>query len=211
MADAMLSSIATFHMTKIIVSDPTKFMFNGSIPETINQLRGGRSRNQRKQRTKVHHLMLRQPKSEKADKAVPSSPKKKKVKKMARKPKESSLANSDEEQEVHVEGLQRGNTPPRSPTPEVQPHVSIPTPPPSRNPTTTLISVAPIPLLVSSQPTTIAPLPPPIFSQTTTTNTTEPPVHVSVSNTGAPTGDTETPVTTKPSFTISFYRFKTYY
>ncbi|KAL7613861.1 hypothetical protein Lser_V15G06525 [Lactuca serriola] len=35
MADLLLSSIATFHMTKIIVSDPSKFMFIGSGPESM--------------------------------------------------------------------------------------------------------------------------------------------------------------------------------
>ena len=35
MADALLSFVATFHMTKIIVSDPTKFMFIGSVPESM--------------------------------------------------------------------------------------------------------------------------------------------------------------------------------
>ncbi|XP_052627717.1 uncharacterized protein LOC128134244 [Lactuca sativa] len=35
MADSLLSSIATFHTTKIIVTDPTKFSFIGSIPEAL--------------------------------------------------------------------------------------------------------------------------------------------------------------------------------
>ncbi|CAI9263241.1 unnamed protein product [Lactuca saligna] len=35
MADSLLSSIATFHTTKIIVTDPTKFSFIGSIPKSI--------------------------------------------------------------------------------------------------------------------------------------------------------------------------------
>nr|KAJ0197055.1 hypothetical protein LSAT_V11C700366830 [Lactuca sativa] len=35
MADSLLSSIATFHTTKIIVADPTKFSFIGSIPEAM--------------------------------------------------------------------------------------------------------------------------------------------------------------------------------
>ncbi|CAI9295083.1 unnamed protein product [Lactuca saligna] len=35
MADSFLSSIATFHTTKVIVTDPTKFPFIGSIPEAM--------------------------------------------------------------------------------------------------------------------------------------------------------------------------------
>lgn len=35
MADSLLSSIATFHTTKIIVTDPSKYQFIGSIPESM--------------------------------------------------------------------------------------------------------------------------------------------------------------------------------
>ncbi|XP_052626744.1 uncharacterized protein LOC128133385 [Lactuca sativa] len=35
MVDSLLSSIVTFHTTKIIVTDPTKFSYIGSIPETM--------------------------------------------------------------------------------------------------------------------------------------------------------------------------------
>lgn len=35
MADSLLSSIATFHTTKIIVTDPSKFFFIGPIPEAM--------------------------------------------------------------------------------------------------------------------------------------------------------------------------------
>ncbi|CAI9279258.1 unnamed protein product [Lactuca saligna] len=35
MADSLISSIATFHTTKIIITDPTKFSYIGSIPETM--------------------------------------------------------------------------------------------------------------------------------------------------------------------------------
>nr|KAJ0187991.1 hypothetical protein LSAT_V11C900455360 [Lactuca sativa] len=35
MADSLLSSIATFHTTKIIVTDPTKYSFIGSIPKAM--------------------------------------------------------------------------------------------------------------------------------------------------------------------------------
>ena len=35
MKDALVASIATFHTKKIIISDPTKFHHNGSIPESM--------------------------------------------------------------------------------------------------------------------------------------------------------------------------------
>ena len=142
------------------------------------------------------------PKKLKVDKAAPSAPKKKKVKKMAKRPKAPMSSSSNEkeqsvviEEEVQHEGPPRGNTPPQSPTPEVQVHV--PTPPPSPKQTTIPISGAPIPPPVTSQPTTV-PLPPPIFSSATTTTTTGPSVSVNVSDTGAHIVGIDTPVTTKP-------------
>ncbi|XP_023735871.2 proline-rich receptor-like protein kinase PERK8 [Lactuca sativa] len=121
---------------------------------------------------------------------------------MAKRPKEpmSSSSNEEEqsvvkEEEVQHEVPPRGNTPPRSPTPEVQVHV--PTPPPSPKQTTIPISSAPIPPPVTSQPTTV-PLPPPIFSSATTTTTTGPSMSVNISYTGEHTVGIDTPVTTKP-------------
>ena len=35
MADSLMATIATFHTSKIFVSDPTKFSFVGSIPESM--------------------------------------------------------------------------------------------------------------------------------------------------------------------------------
>ena len=35
MADSLLSSIATFHTTKIIITDPSKYFFIGSIPKSM--------------------------------------------------------------------------------------------------------------------------------------------------------------------------------
>ncbi|XP_023745508.1 pollen-specific leucine-rich repeat extensin-like protein 1 [Lactuca sativa] len=143
------------------------------------------------------------PKKRKADKAAPPAPKKKNGKKMAKRPKVPTSSSSneegqsaDEEEEVQHEGSPRGNTPPRSSTPEVQIHV--PTPPPSPKQTTIPIFVAPIPPPVTSQPTTTVPLPPPIFSSATTTTTTGPSVSVNVSDTGAHTVSSDTPVTIKP-------------
>lgn len=74
------------------------------------------------------------PKKRKKDKAAPSAPKRKKVKKMAKRPKAPSHAdsNNDEQsaevqEDVHHEDSPRGNTPPWSPTPQLQD--DIPTPP----------------------------------------------------------------------------------
>ncbi|XP_023772315.2 uncharacterized protein LOC111920973 [Lactuca sativa] len=143
------------------------------------------------------------PRKQKADTAAPSAPKKKKVKKMAKRSKAPTPYDSDEEdqptneeEDVQHEGSPRGNTPSRSPTPEV--HIHVPTHPPSPKQTTISISVAPISPSVSSQPTTTAPIPPHIFSQAITTTTTGPSVSVNVSDTGAHTVGIDTPVTTKP-------------
>ena len=35
MQDSLMSSIATFHTTKIIIAENSKFPFAGSIPETM--------------------------------------------------------------------------------------------------------------------------------------------------------------------------------
>ena len=59
MADSLLSSIATFHTTKIIVTDPTKYSFIGSIPETM-LARVSASSNVLQQYTKHPSLGLRE-------------------------------------------------------------------------------------------------------------------------------------------------------
>ena len=131
---------------------------------------------------------------------------------MARKLKEASSTDLDhvpsdhdhkktgKGEDAHLEGSPRGDSPTRSPSPVVQINDSIPTPPPSPFHTTVLISIAPLPPPISSQPTSVAPLPTPIFTLTTLTktNTPEPMVRVNVAYTGAPTSETETPVTSKP-------------
>lgn len=143
---------------------------------------------------------------------------------MAQKPKASSLSDSDfvpsdgdqeksaEGEDVENEGSPRGNTPPRSPTPEVELNESVPTPPPSPTHTTMPVFLAPISPPISTQPASTsplpppvstfpistAPLPPPIIFQVTTTTTTEPLARVNVSDMGAPTVGTETPITPKP-------------
>ncbi|XP_023736905.1 pectinesterase inhibitor 10-like [Lactuca sativa] len=59
-------------------------------------------------------------------------------------------------------------------------------------------STSPLPPPVITFPISTAPLPPPIIFQVTTTTTTEPPARVNVSDMGAPTVGTETPITPKP-------------
>ena len=78
---------------------------------------------------------------------------------MANKPKEASPSDSDhvpsdhdrdktaEGEDANLEGSQRGDSPPRSPSY-----------------TFVLISIAPIPPPTYSQPSSTAPLPPPIFT-----------------------------------------------
>ncbi|XP_052621138.1 leucine-rich repeat extensin-like protein 2 [Lactuca sativa] len=162
-------------------------------------------------------------KKRKAEKAASSAPKK--VKKMARKPKTPSPSsygnvdeqNADEEEEDQHEGSPRGNTPPRSPTPEGNLNDSVPTPPSSPPKTTVQVSVAPIPPSPTTQTTTIVPppppvssiplcktpLPPPIFSQATITSTpiilttTESPAQVNTSDVGEKTEDNPK-ITTEP-------------
>ncbi|XP_023729286.1 extensin-like [Lactuca sativa] len=134
-----------------------------------------------------HSSQATSPKKRKAEKGPSSVHKKRKIKKMAKKPKPTSSSHSDyvssdqeqpksnEGEDVHLESSPRGNTPPRSPSPEVHLNnfVPTPTPPPSPSPTTV--------------PITITPLPPPVTSQPTTTTTTEPPVVLNVYDTGAAT------------------------
>ncbi|XP_052627090.1 uncharacterized protein LOC128133621 [Lactuca sativa] len=80
----------------------------------------------------------------------------------------------------------RGDTPPRSPTPEILVHSN----PPSPSPVTILVSIPPISPIPTTQPFTTIPIPTPIFTDTTTT--TKP--HFTVPNPPV----TEPPVTTEP-------------
>ncbi|XP_023747684.1 flocculation protein FLO11-like [Lactuca sativa] len=129
----------------------------------------------------------------KSEKAAPSQPKQKKTKKPTRKLILQSSSDSDSEYiptghkqptpsafERKVsddEGSVRGNTPPRSPTPEVQVRSKAPSPPPVSIPIS-LPSNFPV---ITSQPSSTIPIPTPIFTDTTTATTTE--VQTNVSDT----------------------------
>ncbi|XP_023740417.1 uncharacterized protein LOC111888477 [Lactuca sativa] len=105
-------------------------------------------------------------------------------------PSKSESESSDDEASGH------GDTPPRSPTPEIP----VRSQPPSPLPVTIPVSIPPIFPIPTSQPSTIIPFPTPIFTDTTTTTTTTrahstaPTPHV----TTEPPLTTEPPNTTKP-------------
>ncbi|KAL7605852.1 hypothetical protein Lser_V15G18825 [Lactuca serriola] len=232
-AGAPMSSIGTFHTTKIIVSDASKFPFNGSIPETMygdvpadsriirtyKEFKRSGPRDLTPEMLKsIHDADKPAPRGKKADKgkqvakgAKGPSPKKRKPTRAAQSPQQkrrktqprrklviaSSSSESDGESS-DSEGSQRGNTPPRSQTPEV--HVS--TSPISSPPKTIPISIPPhnfhysntihlhptnvsdtgvhtdAPKSTPAPETTQAPEPTPTPKQTTQpepTHTTEPP------------------------------------
>ncbi|CAI9266115.1 unnamed protein product [Lactuca saligna] len=159
MADSLLSSIATFHTTNIIVTDPTKYSFIGSILDTMlacvsatsNVLqqymkipssgpreltpamvrsieeadkpakRGKKTETQKE--TKVTKPTKEQtPKKRKSNKVAPSQPQPKKHK--------SSPSSESENESSDDEASVRGDTPPRSPTPEIPVCSQPPSPPP---------------------------------------------------------------------------------
>ena len=241
--DSLLSSIATFHTTKIIVTDPSKYLFIGSIPELMyacvsteskiiqeykklpssgprelnsemmrsieeadKPAKRGKKQETKKREKGVKVSKVQTPKKQNSEKVAPSQPKKKKAKKVVRKLILSSSSDSDSEyvpsshhpfiqpnesesesESSDDEGSVCGDTPPRSPTPEVTVRSQAPSPPP--------ISI-PISPIITSQPTSTIPIPTPIFSEATTTTTTG--VQTNVSDTGVRTSAPETPVTTKP-------------
>ncbi|XP_052627167.1 uncharacterized protein LOC128133688 [Lactuca sativa] len=223
MADSLLSSIATFHTMKIIVTDPTKFSYIGSIPEAMlgcisassnllqqyrkrpsvgprdltptmlrsieeadKPARGARSLNRRRRDRSQNQPRSRTPKKRKTDKVAPSQPQPKKQKKPARRlilqsssdsdleyvpPKQKNALPSDSENEsFDEEASDRGDTPPRSPTPEIPVRSLPPSPPPVTIP----VSIPLISPITTSQPFTTIPIPTPIFTDTTSTTTTKP-------------------------------------
>ncbi|KAL7609412.1 hypothetical protein Lser_V15G13559 [Lactuca serriola] len=214
-AGAPMSSIGTFHTTKIIVSDASKFPFNGSIPETMygdvpadsriirmyKEFKHSGLRDLTPEMLKsIHDADKPAPRGKKADKGKQvakgekgPSPKKRKTTRAAQSPQQkrrktqprrnlviASSSSEFEGESYDSEGYQRGNTPPRSPTPEV--HVStspIPSPP-----ITIPISIPPVTSTTQIPPTSI-PVPPPIFTEATTTTTAH--VRTKVSDTGVHT------------------------
>nr|KAJ0218696.1 hypothetical protein LSAT_V11C300141820 [Lactuca sativa] len=144
------------------------------------------------------------PKKRKTDKAAPSQPQPKKQKKPARRlilqsssesdseynpPNQKKALSSDSENESSDEEASgRGDTPPRSPTPEI----SVRTLPPSPPPVTIPASIPPISQTTTSQPFTSKPISIPIFTDTTSTTTTKPTFTIP----NPPT--TEPPTTSRP-------------
>ncbi|XP_052621069.1 pectinesterase inhibitor 10-like [Lactuca sativa] len=220
MADSLLSSIATFHTTKIIVTDPTKFSFIGSIPEAMlgristssNILQQYRKRPSAGPRKLTPAMILsieeydkpaKRVKKPDAQKEGPAQPKKQKKpatrlilqstsdldseyvppKYKNAPPSESESESSDEE------ASGQGDTPPRSPTPEIPVRSNPPSPPPVTIP----ISIPPISPTTTTQTFTTIPIPTPIFTDTTTTTTTTKP-HFTVPNPPSDDDDDE-PVT----------------
>ncbi|XP_023771185.1 uncharacterized protein LOC111919854 [Lactuca sativa] len=153
----------------------------------------------------------------------PSSKSTKSKKRKGETEKNDELFGDKEEEEKH-EVSPRGNTLPRSPTPEDVVNDSIPTPPPSPPKSTVQDSPPPPPPPpptsqpsytidppppVSSTPITTAPVPPPIFSQATfttkptITSTNDSSVKVNTSDVGVKTEDppkvTIEPISPPPS------------
>ncbi|XP_052625879.1 uncharacterized protein LOC128132917 [Lactuca sativa] len=240
MADSILSSIATFHTTKISVTDPTKYSFIGSIPEamlaristlsnvlqqymklpssgprelTPAMVRSIEEADKPAKRVKKNDTQMealsskptkgKTPKKRKSDKAATSQAQPKKQKKPARSLILQSSSDSDSEyvppkhrnappsesegESFDEEASGRGDTPPRSPTPEIPIRFYPPSPPPVTIP----VSIPPIFPIPTPQPFTTIPIPTPIFTNTTTTTTT----------TGAHSTAPNPPVTTKPPAT----------
>ncbi|KAL7587460.1 hypothetical protein Lser_V15G39921 [Lactuca serriola] len=214
-AGAPMSSIDTFHTTKIIVSDASKFPFNGSIPETMygdvpvdNRIirtykefkRSGPRDLTPEMLKSIHDADKPAPRGKKADKgkqvakgAKGPSPKKSKTTKAAQSPPQkrrktqprrkliiASSSSESEEESSASEGSPRGNTPLRSPTPEVHFSTSLISTPPVTIP----ISIPPI-TSTTQIPSTFIPIPPPIFTEATTTTTAD--VRTNVSDTGVHT------------------------
>ncbi|XP_052624904.1 uncharacterized protein LOC128132397 [Lactuca sativa] len=204
MADSLLSSIATFHTKKIIVTDPTKFSFIGSIPEAM-LIRISASSNVLQQYMKRPSVGPREltltmicsikeaDKPAKKDKK-PETQKEGPVIKPTKgyvPPKQKNAPPSEFESESSEEEASgRGDTLPRSPTPEIPVHSNPPSPPPVTIP----VSIPLISPITTSQPFTTIPIPTPIFTDTTTTTTTTKP-HSTVPN---PPVTTELPVTNEP-------------
>ncbi|KAL7609583.1 hypothetical protein Lser_V15G13547 [Lactuca serriola] len=226
-AGAPMSSIGTFHTTKIIVSDVSKLPFNGSLPETMygdvpadsriirtyKEFKRSGLRDLTPEMLKsIHDVDKPAPRGKKADKrkqvvkgAKGLSPKKRKPTRAAQSPQQkrrktqprrklviASSSSESEGESSDFDDSPRGNTPPRSPTPEV--HVS--TSPISSPPKTIPIFIPPITSTTQIPPTSI-PIPPPVFTEATTTTTAD--VRTNVSDTGVHTDapkSTPTPETT---------------
>ncbi|KAL7610282.1 hypothetical protein Lser_V15G13610 [Lactuca serriola] len=224
MADSLLSSTATFHTTKILVTDPSKYLFVGSILASMYVCVSNQSaiiqaykKLPSSSPRELTPAMVRS--IEKADKpsqrgkkqdkqneglvlkgAKGQTPKKRKTEKAApsqpkqKKTKKPARGSESSDEEVSV----RGATPPRSLTPEVPVRSKAPSPPPASIP----ISLPTTFWVITSQPSSMIPIPTPIFVDATTTTTMG--AQTNISNAGVHSSAPETPVTTQhSSFTRS--------
>ncbi|KAL7598863.1 hypothetical protein Lser_V15G21253 [Lactuca serriola] len=230
MADSLLSSIAMFHTTKILVTDPSKYLFVGSIPASMYACVSDQSAIIQEYKKlpssglrELTPTMIRQvikgakgqtPKKQKTKKAAPSQPKKKKTKKPAQRLILQSSSDSDSDY-VPIGHKRPSPTASESDSSDEEVSVRGDTPPCSPTPEVPVRSKAPspppasIPISISttfpvitSHPSSTIPIPTPIFVDATTSTTTG--VQTNVSNTGVHSSPPETPFTTKhPSPTRS--------
>ncbi|XP_023738707.1 pollen-specific leucine-rich repeat extensin-like protein 2 [Lactuca sativa] len=219
MADYLLSSITTFHATKIIVTDPTNYSFIGSIPEAMlsrisassNVLQQYRKRPSSGPRELTPAMVCsieeaykpakrsKKPDTQKEGPVIKptkgQTPKKRKSDKAATSQHKNAPPSESESESSDEEASRRGDTPPRSHTPEIPVRSTPPSPPPVTIP----VSIPPISPIPTTQPFTTIPIPTPIITDTTTTtNTTEP--HFTIPNPPVtePFVTTEPPPTSKP-------------
>ncbi|KAL7616230.1 hypothetical protein Lser_V15G04372 [Lactuca serriola] len=198
--NSLMSAIATFHITKIIILDSSKFAFIGSIPELMYRCVSDAGKIIIEYK-KLPALGLRplnlemQCSIDEADKSkkggkkgdkrkkiqeVPSSklvtPKNRKdqmVEPSAPSSSDNDYFPSDQDDRVeHEKEHNESEDSNREDSPEVIFTKNVPSPPPSPKHTTAPISITPCSPPVSSQPPTSTPLPPPFFTETTTTTTT---------------------------------------
>ncbi|XP_052627641.1 extensin-like [Lactuca sativa] len=155
-----------------------------SIEEADKPAKRGKKTNTQKEAHVSKPTKGQTPKKKKSDKAAPSQSQPKKQKKPARKlilqsssdsdseyvpPNHKSVPPSESESESSDdEASSRGDTPPRSPTPEIPVRSQPPSPPPVTIP----VSIPPIFPIPTTQPSATIPIPTPIFTDTTTTTTT---------------------------------------
>lgn len=156
MKDVILSFVATFHTTMIIITNSSKYPFTGSILESMYRCVSSKSnviadyrklppKGPRQLTTEMQATLEAVEKPAKRGKM----PDTKKVDIEGPSPScsdHNEEQSVDEEEAVHHDSSPRGNTPPQSLTPEVNPNDSVPTPPQSPPQSTVPVSVAPISL-----------------------------------------------------------------
>ncbi|KAL7590356.1 hypothetical protein Lser_V15G35623 [Lactuca serriola] len=116
-ANSPLSSIVVFHTTKIIVTDPSKFQFVGSIHESMYAC-VSRDSQKGKDKKVVKGVKGPSPKKRKPTKSAQSPLLKKRKTQPRRKLILASSSSESEDEDLDSEESLRGDTPPRSPSPE---------------------------------------------------------------------------------------------